>query len=108
VKRAPPRASPTPFTHLVQILLIFVLGAGLTYTFGHMVNDTRQGWALFWAMAVMFLVGVFVAYPAEQAGNPILSKMGVEDAATATQSGGNMEGKETRFGIAASALFATV
>jgi potassium-transporting ATPase potassium-binding subunit len=103
-----PFESPTAFTNLVQILLIFVLGAGLTYTFGHMVTDTRQGWALFWAMAVMFLIGVFVAYPAEQAGNPILTKLGVETAATATQSGGNMEGKETRFGIAGSALFATV
>ena len=105
---AHPFESPTPFTNLVQILLIFVLGAGLTYTFGHMVKDTRQGWALFWAMAVMFLIGVFVAYPAEQAGNPILAKLGVESAATATQSGGNMEGKETRFGISGSALFATV
>ena len=73
-----------------------------------MVKDTRQGWALFWAMAVMFLIGVFVAYPAEQTGNPIMAKLGVENAATATQSGGNMEGKETRNGIAASALFATV
>jgi K+-transporting ATPase ATPase A chain len=73
-----------------------------------MVKDTRQGWALFWAMAVMFLLGVFVAYPAEQAGNPILSKLGVETAATAAQAGGNMEGKETRFGISGSALFATV
>src|SRR5712691_19219 len=103
-----PFENPTPFTNLVQILLIFVLGAGLTYTFGHMVKDTRQGWALFWAMAVMFLVGVCVAYPAEQAGNPILTSLGVESAPTATQPGGNMEGKETRFGIAASALFATV
>jgi K+-transporting ATPase ATPase A chain len=103
-----PFESPTPFTNLAQILLIFVLGAGLTYTFGHMVKDTRQGWALFAAMSVMFLMGVFVAYPAEQAGNPILAKLGVESAATATQSGGNMEGKETRFGIAGSALFATV
>jgi K+-transporting ATPase ATPase A chain len=100
--------SPNGFTNLLQIFLIFILGAGLTYTFGHMVKDTRQGWALFWAMAVMFLIGVFVAYPAEQAGNPILAKLGVESAATDTQSGGNMEGKETRFGIAASALFATV
>jgi K+-transporting ATPase ATPase A chain len=105
---AHPFESPTPFTNLVQILLIFVLGAGLTYTFGHMVKDTRQGWALFWAMAVMFLVGVFVAYAAEQSGNPILARLGVERAPTAVQSGGNMEGKETRFGIAASALFATV
>src|SRR5580704_12999199 len=103
-----PFESPTPFANLVQILLIFVLGAGLTYTFGHMVKDPRQGWALFAAMAVMFLMGVFVAYPAEQAGNPILARLGVENGATATQSGGNMEGKETRFGIAGSALFATV
>ena len=93
------RLRANPFTNLVQIFLIFVLGAGLTYTFGHMVKDTRQGWAIFWAMALMFLIGVFVAYPAEQAGNPILAKLGVESAATATQSGGNMEGKETRFGI---------
>jgi K+-transporting ATPase ATPase A chain len=105
---AHPFESPTPFANLVQILLIFILGAGLTYTFGHMVNDTRQGWALFWAMSVMFLIGVFIAYPAEQAGSPILAKLGVESAPTATQAGGNMEGKETRFGIAASALFATV
>src|SRR5262249_4832630 len=89
-------------------LLIFVLGAGLTYTFGHMVKDTRQGWALFWAMAVMFLLGVLVAYPAEQAGNPLLEKLGIESAPTDAQAGGNMEGKETRFGIPASALFATV
>jgi K+-transporting ATPase ATPase A chain len=103
-----PFESPTPFTNLLQIFLIFIIPAGLTYTFGHMVKDTRQGWALFWAMSVMFLIGVFVAYPAEQAGNPILAKMGIESAPTATQPGGNMEGKETRFGIAASALFATV
>jgi K+-transporting ATPase ATPase A chain len=100
--------NPTPFTNLVHILLIFTLGAGLTYTFGHMVKDTRQGWALFWAMAVMFLAGAFVAYGAEQAGNPTVAKLGIESAPTAMQSGGNMEGKETRFGISASALFATV
>jgi len=105
---AHPFESPTPFTNLVQMFLIFMLGAGLTYTFGHFVKDTRQGWALFWAMAVMFLIGVFVAYPAEQAGNPILANLGVDSDATATQPGGNMEGKETRFGIAGSALFATV
>ena len=105
---AHPFESPNPFTNLLQILLIFVLGAGLTYTFGHMVKDTRQGWALFWAMAVMFLIGVFIAYPAEQAGNPMITKLGVEQAATLAQSGGNMEGKETRFGISGSALFATV
>ena len=105
---AHPFENPTPFTNFFAEAFMFAIGAGLTYTFGHMVKDTRQGWALFWAMAVMFLMGVFVAYPAEQAGNPILAKLGVETAATATQSGGNMEGKETRFGIAASALFATV
>jgi potassium-transporting ATPase potassium-binding subunit len=105
---AHPFESPNPFTNLLQMFLIFVLGAGLTYTFGHMVKDPRQGWALFWAMAVMFLIGVFVAYPAEQAGNPMVTNLGVERAATATQSGGNMEGKETRFGISGSALFATV
>jgi K+-transporting ATPase ATPase A chain len=103
-----PFESPTPFTNLVQMLLIFVLGAAFTYTFGHMVKDTRQGWALFSAMSVMFLIGVVVAYSAEQAGNPILTKMGIERAQTATQAGGNMEGKETRFGVAASTLFATV
>jgi K+-transporting ATPase ATPase A chain len=103
-----PFESPTPFTNFVQTLLIFVIGAGLTYTFGHMVKDPRQGWALFWAMAVMFLVGVLVAYPAEQAGNPMLERLGIESAPTETQAGGNMEGKETRFGIPASALFATV
>jgi K+-transporting ATPase ATPase A chain len=105
---AHPFTSANGFTNLFEMLLIFVLGAGLTYTFGHMVKDTRQGWALFWAMAVMFLMGVFVAYPAEQAGNPTVAKLGVETAATASQPGGNMEGKETRFGIAASALYATV
>src|SRR5262245_9174354 len=75
---AHPFESPTPFTNLVHIFLIFVLGAGLTYTFGHMVKDSRQGWALFWAMAVMFLIGVFVAYAAEQAGNPMLARLGLE------------------------------
>jgi potassium-transporting ATPase potassium-binding subunit len=103
-----PFENPTPLTNLVQMLLIFVLGAGLTYTFGHMIRDTRQGWALFAAMALMFLIGVFVAYGAEQAGNPIVARLGVASAQTATQPGGNMEGKETRFGIAGSALFATV
>jgi potassium-transporting ATPase potassium-binding subunit len=103
-----PFENPTPFSNLAQVLLIFVLGAGLTYTFGHMVRDTRQGWALFAAMSLMFLAGVFVAYPAEQAGNPILARLGVERTATDAQPGGNMEGKETRFGVAGSALFATV
>jgi potassium-transporting ATPase potassium-binding subunit len=103
-----PFENPTPLTNLVQIFLIFVIPAGLTYTFGVMVGDRRQGWALFSACAAMFLTGVFVCYWAEQKGNPILTKLGIESQATATQPGGNMEGKETRFGIAASTLFATV
>ena len=105
---AQPFENPTPFTNMVQVLLIFIIPAGLTYTFGRMVGDTRQGWAIFAAMAVMFFAGVFVCYGFEQAGNPILAKLGLQTAATAHQAGGNMEGKETRFGIAASALFVTV
>ena len=103
-----PFENPTPLTDLLQVLLIFMIPAGLTYTFGSMVGDTRQGWALFSAMAVMFLAGVFICYHYEQAGNPILAKLGIESRSTSTQPGGNMEGKETRFGIAGSALFATV
>ena len=71
---AHPFENPTPFTNLLQIVLIFLIPAGLTYTFGKMVRDTRQGWALFAAMSVMFLVGAFVAYGAEQAGNPMLAQ----------------------------------
>jgi K+-transporting ATPase ATPase A chain len=103
-----PYENPTPLTNLLQVLLIFVIPAGLTYTFGRMVGDTRQGWAIFGAMAAMFLIGVFVCYGFEQAGNPILARLGLQSAPTNAQAGGNMEGKETRFGIAASALFATV
>ena len=105
---AHPFENPTPFANFLQVVFIFVIPAGLTYTFGKMVKDTRQGWALFAAMSIVFLMGVFVVYPAEQSGNPNLTKLGVEDAATATQPGGNMEGKEVRFGIPASALFAVV
>jgi potassium-transporting ATPase potassium-binding subunit len=105
---AHPYENPTPFANLIQMLLIFVLGAGLTYTFGKMVKDTRQGWALFAAMSVMFLIGAFVCYWAEQRGNPTIAKLGVENAYTVSQSGGNMEGKEVRFGNAVTALFATV
>jgi K+-transporting ATPase ATPase A chain len=105
---AHPFENPTPFANFLQVLFIFVIPAGLTYTFGRMVKDTRQGWALFAAMSVVFLAGVFIVYPAEQSGNPNLTKLGLQDEATATQSGGNMEGKEVRFGIPASALFAVV
>jgi K+-transporting ATPase ATPase A chain len=105
---AHPYEIPTPLTNLLQMLLIFSLGAGLTYMFGKMVRDTRQGWAIFAAMALMFLAGAFICYWAEQAGNPMLTKMGVEHVYTGSQPGGNMEGKEVRFGNAATALFATV
>ena len=105
---AHPFENPTPFANFVQIILIFLIPAGLTYTFGRMVGDSRQGWAIFAAMALMFAGGVFVCYHYEAAGNPILKNLGVESAYTGDQPGGNMEGKETRFGIAASALFTTV
>ncbi len=105
---AHPFENPTPLTNLLQMVLIFVLPAGLTYTFGRMVGDQRQGWALFSAMSVLFLAGVFVVYAAEQAGNPNLTQLGVASIASEDQPGGNMEGKEVRFGIAATALFATI
>jgi len=95
-----PNENPTALSNLVELLLIFSLGAGLTYMYGKMVKDTRQGWAIFTAMAILFFAGFTVAYWAESAGNPIVHHLGV--------AGGNMEGKECRFGIAASALFATV
>ena len=97
---ASPNENPSPLTNLVEMLLIFALGAGLTYMYGKMVKDTRQGWAIFTAMAILFFVGFTVAYWAEAAGNPIVHQLGI--------AGGNMEGKECRFGTAASALFATV
>src|SRR5215813_6378379 len=108
VNSAHPYENPTPLSNLVQMLLIFVLGAGLTYTFGKMVRDTRQGWAIFATMSILFLVGAVICYWAEQRGNPMTANMGVESAYTDTQPGGNMEGKEVRFGNPMTALFATV
>ena len=105
---AHPFENPTPFANLFQMFLIFLIPAALTYTFGKMVRDTRQGWAIFTAMAILWLAGVVVAYHYEQRGTPMLAKAGIAMTATDTQPGGNMEGKETRFGIANSALFATV
>ena len=105
---AHPYENPTPLSNMIQMLMLLSLGAGLTYTFGKMVRDTRQGWALFAAMAVMSVAGVVICYTAEQTGNPIVSKMGVEHVYTGKQSGGNLEGKEVRFGNAATTLFATV
>jgi potassium-transporting ATPase potassium-binding subunit len=97
---ASPNENPSPFTNLIELLLIFSLGAGLTYMYGKMVKDTRQGWAIFTAMAILFFAGFTLAYWAEAGGNPIVHHLGV--------AGGNMEGKECRFGVSGSALFATV
>ena len=97
---ASPNENPTPLSNFIELLLIFSIGAGLTYMYGKMVRDTRQGWAIFAAMAILFFVGFGVAYWAEAAGNPIVHHLGV--------AGGNMEGKECRFGVSTSALFATV
>jgi K+-transporting ATPase ATPase A chain len=105
---AHPFENPTPFSNFIEMLMIFIIPAGLTYTFGKMVKDTRQGWALYAAMSILFLLGVFVVYPSEQAGNPILAKAGIETQATDTQPGGNMEGKEVRFGIVNSSLFTVI
>src|SRR6185312_3223496 len=85
-----------------------IIPAALTHTFGRMVGDTRQGWAIFAAMALLFLSLVTMAVDSEQAGNPLLARLGVDQTASATQPGGNMEGKESRFGIAASGLFAAI
>ena len=105
---AHPFENPTPFANMFQMFLIFLIPGALTYTFGKMVRDTRQGWAIFTAMAILWLAGVVVAYHYEQGGTPVLAKAGIAMTATDMQPGGNMEGKETRFGIANSALFATV
>ena len=105
---AHPFENPSPITNLFEMWLLLVIPAALTYTFGKMVGDTRQGWAIFAAFTVMFLAGVFVCYGFEQAGNPTLAKLGIQSAATTTQAGGNMEGKEVRFGVVNSALFTTV
>jgi K+-transporting ATPase ATPase A chain len=103
---AHPFENPTPLSNFLQMLSIFAIPAGLTYTLGRMTGSPRHGWAVWAAMAILFLCGVTTAYWAEAKGNPLLH--GVDQHATAMQPGGNMEGKEVRFGIANSALFATV
>lgn len=97
---AHPFENPTDLTNLVQMLSIFLIGVGLTYTFGKAVGNTRQGWAILAAMMALFLAGTAVTYWQEAAGNPVLHSLGI--------AGGNMEGKEVRFGIAASSLFSVV
>jgi potassium-transporting ATPase potassium-binding subunit len=105
---AHPYENPSALSNLLQMVLIFAIGASLTNVFGRMVGNQKQGWALFGAMGILFLAGVIVAYWAESAGNPAFASAGVDQVASAAQAGGNMEGKEVRFGIANSALFATV
>jgi K+-transporting ATPase ATPase A chain len=105
---AHPFENPSAITNLVQIILIFSLGAALTNLFGRMVGDQRQGWAIFAVMGILFLAGATTVYWAEAAGNPAFAGMHIDQAHSTLQAGGNMEGKEVRFGIANSALFATV
>ena len=105
---AHPYENPTSLTNFVEMLLIFLIPAGLCFTFGRMVSDKRQGWTVYIAMFVLFAVGAIGAMTFEQQGNPQFAALGVDQSMTASQSGGNMEGKETRFGIADSGLFATI
>ncbi len=105
---AHPFENPNALTNFVQLLLIFAIGAGLTNVFGRMVGDQRQGWAIFSVMGLLFLGGVAICYWAESNGNPAFTALGIDQTASDLQAGGNMEGKETRFGIANSALFTTV
>ncbi len=101
-----PFENPTPLSNFIELFLIFAIGSGLTYTLGRMTGSQRHGWAVWAAMAILFFVGVTVAYWAEAGGNPLLA--GVDQRVSASQPGGNMEGKDVRFGITNSALFATV
>ncbi len=103
---AHPFENPTPLSNFIELVSIFAIGGGLTYTLGRMTGSQRHGWAVWSAMAILFLVGVTVAYWAEARGNPLLAN--TDQRATLLQAGGNMEGKEVRFGIANSALWATV
>lgn len=105
---AHPYENPTPLSNFLQMISMFLIPAGLCFAFGRMVGDSRQGWAVFSAMTVIFAVMATVAIWAEAQGNPLFSPLGVDQAGSALQAGGNMEGKESRFGIVASALFATI
>ena len=105
---AHPFENPTPLTNLLQMLAILIIPCALTYSFGRIVGDTRQGWALLGAMGIIFVAMTLVAFYSEQHGNPLLAQHGVDQLAGSGQSGGNMEGKETRFGIASSMLFTAI
>jgi K+-transporting ATPase ATPase A chain len=108
VNSAHPLENPTPLSNFLEMLAILLIPAALCYTFGMMVGDTRQGWAILAAMTLILVALIFVTVPAEQSGNPALAALGVDQSASVGQSGGNMEGKETRFGITNSALWADV
>jgi K+-transporting ATPase ATPase A chain len=103
-----PYENPTAVSNFLEMFAILLIPMGLTYTFGRLAGDTRQGWAVFAAMAILLIPLVGLAVHSEQAGNPLIAKLGVDQAASVLQPGGNMEGKESRFGIGASALFASV
>jgi K+-transporting ATPase ATPase A chain len=103
---AHPFENPTALTNVLEIVAILLIPFALTYTFGRMVGDTRQGWALLAAMVILFGALATTAFFSEQGGNPLIAKHAIDQTASEAQAGGNMEGKETRFGIAASALFA--
>ena len=105
---AHPYENPTALSNFLEMLAMILIPASLTYTFGRMVGDTRQGWAVLATMTLLFLALLATAVHSEQQGNPLVAKLGVDQAASVLQPGGNMEGKEARFGIAASALFATI
>jgi K+-transporting ATPase ATPase A chain len=105
---AHPYENPTALSNFLEMLAIFLIPAALCFGFGRMVGDPRQGWAVLAAMTVLFVLAVIAIIPAEQAGNPLLPPLGVDQMASATQPGGNMEGKEMRFGITASSLFAVI
>ncbi|CAN5405512.1 potassium-transporting ATPase subunit KdpA [soil metagenome] len=105
---AHPYENPTPLTNFVQMLAMLLIPAGLVFMFGRMVGDMRQGWAVLAAMTVLFIVSVVIVRPAEQLGNPQFASLGTDQTQSALQPGGKMEGKEARFGIAASTLFAAI
>jgi len=105
---AHPYENPTALSNLLQMLAIFLIPAALCFAFGREVGDLRQRWAVLTAMTLMFIVAVVVITPAEQAGNPLIGALGVDQTASSLQSGGNMEGKEVRYGINASSLFAVI
>jgi potassium-transporting ATPase potassium-binding subunit len=107
VNSAPPSENPTPLTNFLEMLAILLIPAALCYTFGKMVGDTRKGWAILAAMTIIFVALLSVTVWAEQSGNPAVAGLGVDQTASNLQPGGNMEGKEVRFGIADSALWAT-